>query len=74
MSELLLELDVGLVVVTVDGRVVDAGSCILIVDNDLAIVILTVLRLLDKEKVPVTSDVVRGGRRRGDALDEGARN
>ena len=61
MSELLLKLDIGLVVITVDGCVVDAGSSILIIDNDLAVFVPTVLQLLYKEEVHVTPDIVCGG-------------
>ena len=43
MSELLLKLDVGLIIVAVDGCVVDAGSSVLVVDDDLAIFIPAVL-------------------------------
>ena len=74
MSKLLLKLDVGLVVVTVDGCVIDAGSSILIVDDDLAVFVPAVLRLLYKEEVCVTPDVAHGGCRRGNALGEGARS
>ena len=74
MSELLLELDVGLVIIAVDGCVVNAGFSVLVIDNDLAVFILTVLRLLYKEEVPVTPNIAHSGRGQGDALDEGARN
>ena len=74
MSELLLELDIGLVVIAVDGCVVDVGSSVLIVDVDLTIFIPAILRLLYKEEVCVTSDVACDGCRRGNALGEGARN
>lgn len=43
MSELLLKLDIGLIVVTVGGCVVDAGSSVLVVDDDLAIFVVAVL-------------------------------
>ena len=74
MSELLLELNVGLVIVAVDRCVIDVGSSVLIVDDDLTVFVPAILQLLYKEEVRVTSDIARGGCRRGNALGEGARN
>ena len=74
MSELLLKINVGLIVIAVDGSVINVQSSVLIVDDDLAIFVLTVLRLLYKEEVHVTPNIACGGYRRGDALGEGARN
>ena len=43
MSELLLELDIGLVIVAIDRCVIDAGSSVLIVDDDLAVFVPAIL-------------------------------
>ena len=46
MSELLLKLDIGFVIVAVDGCVVNARSSILVIDDNFAIFIMTILQLL----------------------------
>ena len=73
MSKLLLKLNVGLVVVAVGRHVVDVGSSVLIVDDDLTIFVAAILQLLYKEEVRVTSDVVCGGSGQCDMSGEGAR-
>ena len=57
MSKLLLELDIGLVIITVGRHVIDARFSIFIVDNDFAIFITAILRLLYKEKVHVAPNI-----------------
>ena len=61
MSELLLKLDVGLVVIAVGRHVVNVGSSVFIINDDPTVFIAAILRLLYKEEVHITPDVVCGG-------------
>ena len=74
MSELLLELDVGFIVIAVGGCVVDAWSSVFVVDDDPTIFIAAILQLLYKEEVHVAPDIAYGGGRQCDTLGEGVRN
>ena len=74
MSKLLLELDIGLVIVVVGRHVVDVMSSVFIIDDDFAIFITAIFQLLYKEEVHVAPDIAYGGGRQCDTLGEGVRN
>ena len=73
MSELLLKLNVGLVIVTVGRCVINAKTGILIADNDFTIFIIAILWLLYKEEVGIASNVICAGCRQCDALNKDMR-
>ena len=62
MLELLLELNVGLLVVDVVSGNVQAGSGVLVVGDDLPVFVAAVLRLLYEEEVLVASHIAQDGR------------
>ena len=57
MSELLLKLNIGLVIITIGGCVVNVESSVFVIDDDFAIFITAILRLLYKEKVHVAPNI-----------------